>query len=45
MKKVVLFLTLTIFCNFSFALDTEGWGAIIKGVTEILHENQQSEIK
>lgn len=29
----------------TYALDGEGWGAIIKGVTEVLHENQQLEIK
>lgn len=28
-----------------YALDGEGWGAIIKGVTEVLHNNQQQEIK
>ena len=45
MKKIVLFVIIASFCNISYALDGEGWGAIIKGVTEILHENQQSEIK
>lgn len=29
----------------AYALDGEGWGAIIQGVTEILHNNQQQEIK
>ena len=29
----------------AYALDGEGWGAIIKGVTEVLHNNQQQEIK
>ena len=28
----------------AYALDGEGWGAIIKGVTEVLHNNQQQEI-
>lgn len=45
MKKIVLFVIIASFCNISYALDGEGWGAIIKGVTEILHENKQSEIK
>ena len=29
----------------TYALDAEGWGTIIKGVTEVLQENQQQEIK
>ena len=29
----------------AYALDGEGWGAIINGVTEVLHNNQQQEIK
>lgn len=39
-----MLLTLISFSNFSFAIDAEGWGQIIKGVTEILHNNQQQEI-
>ncbi len=29
----------------AYALDGAGWGELIKGVTEILHNNQQQEIK
>ncbi len=29
----------------TYALDAEGWGTIIKGVSEVLQENQQQEIK
>jgi hypothetical protein len=45
MKRCMLIGLLASFCNICYALDGEGWGALIKGVTEVLHENQQQEKK